>query len=195
MRSIHRSRLTRTAILEAESEVRPSPRRTRVLATCLGFAVLSAFTSVVCLWQTNDELSLRKLSNESRGWPSATGEIVDAILVRSGGRGPAVIASVRYRFVVGTKTFEGHTLSFERPRSTAAESAVRRFRPGTPVRAFFRPSDPGLSVLERDSWAGWPRVASFAAVGVCGALVSVMLLRVSIRVAHGIRPAFSRARA
>jgi hypothetical protein len=143
----------------------------------------------------NDELSLRKLSHESRRWPSAMGEIVDATLVRSGGRGPAVVASVRYRLSVGTKTFEGHTLSFERPRSTAAESAVRRFRPGTPVRVFFRPSDPALSVLERDSWAGWPRVGSFAAVGACAAFFSVMLLRVSLRVAHGIRPAFSRARA
>jgi hypothetical protein len=143
----------------------------------------------------NDELSRRKVSHESRAWPSAMGEIVDATLARSGGRGPAVFASVRYRFSVGTKTFEGHTLSFERPRSTAAESDIRRFRPGTTVRVFFRPSDPDLSVLERDSWAGWPRVGSFAFAGVCAALFSVMLLRVSVRITHGIRPAFRRARA
>jgi hypothetical protein len=177
------------AILEAEPDVRPSPRRTRVLATCVGFAVLSAFTAVVCLRQMNDELHLRELSHESRAWPSAMGEVVDTTLARSGGRGPSVVASVRYRFIVGTKAFEGHTLSFERVRGAAAESAIRRYRPGTTVRAFFRPSAPGLSVLEPDSWTGWPRVGSLAVAGFCAALFSVALLRLSVRVAHGIRPA------
>jgi hypothetical protein len=177
-------------ILGAQPDVGPSPRRARVLATCVGFAVLAAFTSVVCLRQMNDELHLRELSNESRRWPSARGEIVDATLARSGGRGPSVVASVRYRFIVATKTFAGHTISFERARNTAAESAIRRFRPGTTVRVFFRPSDPGLSVIEPDSWTGWPRVGSLAVAGVCAALFSVALLRLSVRVAHGIRPPF-----
>src|SRR5450432_4367385 len=129
MHSIHRPRWSRSDI-ERDRDERQPPRRARVLATCIGAAMLSAVMCIVCLLQAHDELSRRTLSNESRGWPSAPGETIDARLARSGGRGSSVSASVRYRFIVGTRTFEGQTISFERPRNAAAESALRRYRPG-----------------------------------------------------------------
>jgi hypothetical protein len=99
-------------------------------------------------------------------------------------RGPSVSAAVRYRFIVGTKTFEGQTISFESPRGPAAETAVRRYLPGTMVRVFFRPSDPRLSVLETDSWTGWPVVGALAFAGIGAAFFTLAILRVSVRVSH-----------
>jgi hypothetical protein len=152
-----------------------------MVATCVGVAALSLASSVACLWQVKAELDLRRLSHESRDWPSATGEIVSAQLDRSGGRGPSVGASVRYRFVVGTETFEGRTISFDRLRSSAAERAVRRYRPGTTVSVLYSPHDPGLSVLEADSWTGWSRVVALAVVTLGAALFALVILRL----AHG----------
>jgi Protein of unknown function (DUF3592) len=163
------------------------PRRSRVVAILVGIAALSAAISVICLWQVTRELYLRRLSNESRGWSSAMGEIVDAKLDRSGGRGSSVSAAVRYRFIVGTKTFEGRTIAFDSPRSAAAETAVRRYRPGTRVRVFFRPSDPSLSLLESGYWARWPLVGALAFGGIGAAFLTVAILRLSIRISHEAR--------
>jgi hypothetical protein len=166
-----------------------SPRRARALATCIAIAVFSAATSVICLWQAKADLDLRTLSNESLAWPAASGEIVDASLDRSAGRGPSVGASIRYRFIVGEKTFEGQTMAFDEPRGAAAENAVHRYRPGTKVRVFYRPRAPSTSVLERASWTGWRRVVAlvFAALGT--ALLAAALVRVSRRIADDPRPA------
>jgi uncharacterized protein DUF3592 len=169
----------RLATTGREPSDRQTPRRARVLATCIGVALLSAAMSGVCLWQVARELSTRKLASESLGWPSASGDIVDAKLDRSGGRGPSVAATVRYRFVVGTKTFDGQTISFDRPRNAAADDAVRRYPPGTKVRVFFRPGDPSLSVLERDSWTGWRRVVALTVVGIGTAMFAVAMVGVS----------------
>jgi Protein of unknown function (DUF3592) len=180
MHSIRLVQAPLTASLREPHGRRP-PRRAVMVATCFGAAALSLAMSVACLWQVKAELDLRRLSHESRDWPSATGEIVGAQLDRSGGRGPSVGASVRYRFVVGAKTFEGRTLSFDRPRSGAAERAVRRYRPGTTVSVLYSPRDPGLSVLEGDSWSGWPRVGALAVVSLGVALFAFVMLHL----AHG----------
>ena len=116
------------------------------------------------------------------------GEIVDAKLDRSGGRGSSVGADVRYRFIVGRKTFEGQTIAFDSPRSVAAEAAVRRYRPGAKVLVFFRPSDPTLSVLETGSWIGWPVVGALAFAGIGAAFFTVAILRLSVRISHQARP-------
>jgi hypothetical protein len=117
------------------------------------------------------------------------GQIVDAELDRSGGRGPSVGAAVRYRFVVGAKTFEGRTIAFDSPRSAAAETAILRYRPGTRVRVFFCPSDPGLSVLETGSWTRRPLVVALAFAGIGAAFFTVAILRVSVRISHEGLPA------
>jgi hypothetical protein len=150
--------------------------------------MLSAATSAVCLWQVNKELYRRKLSNESRGWPSATGEIIDTKLHRSGGRGSSEGAAIRYRFIVGKKIFEGQTIAFHSVRSDAAAIAVHRYRPGTAVPVFFRATDPSLSVLEAGSWASWPIVGALAFAGVGAAFFTVALLRTVARISHGARP-------
>jgi Protein of unknown function (DUF3592) len=184
MHSLLRSFGPRLAVLERRPDGWRSPRRSRVLGTLIGVAMLSAAISVVCLWQVNRELYLRRLSNESRGWSSAIGEIVDAELNHSGGRGPSVSAAVHYRFIGGMKTFEGRTIAFASPRGPAAETAVRRYRPGTRVRVFFRPSDPRLSVLETGSWTGWPVVGALAFAGIGALFFTLAILRVSVRVSH-----------
>ena len=176
-------------VLERRPGSRLPPRRSRAVVTLICIGVLSAAIFVVCLWQVSHELYLRRLSSESRGWSSAMGEIVDAELDRSGGRGPSVGAAVRYRFVVGTKTFEGRTIAFDSPRSATAETTVRRYRPGTRVRVFFRPSDPGLSVLETGSWTRWPLVVALAFAGIGAALFTVVSLRVSARISREALPA------
>jgi Protein of unknown function (DUF3592) len=169
-----------------EPRGRRPAKRAVMIATCSGAATLSLAMSVACLWQVKAELDLRRLSHESRDWPSATGDIVAAELDRSGGRGPSVGASVRYRYVIGTKTFEGRTLSFDRPRNGAAESAVRRYRPGTTVSVFYSPRDRGLSVLEADSWSGWSRVGALTVVTLGAALFALLMLRLlMLRLAHG----------
>jgi hypothetical protein len=117
------------------------------------------------------------------------GEIVDAKLARSGGRGSSVSATVRYRFIIGTRTFEGRTIAFDSPRNAAAETAVRRYRPGTRVGVFFRPSDPSLSVLERGSWSGWPVVGALVFAGIGATFFTVAILRVSVRISHDARAA------
>jgi len=174
---------------ERELPGRPPPRRARALGTCVAFAVYSAATSLLCLWQVKADLDRRTLSNESRAWPSVTGEIVEARLDHSGGRGSSAGASVRFRFIVGAKTFEGQTIAFDEPRGAVAEDAVRRYRPGTKVRVFVRPRAPSTSVLERASWTGWPRVGALASAAVVAAFVAAALVRVSLRIARGLRPA------
>jgi Protein of unknown function (DUF3592) len=183
----------RWAVPERDHSGRP-PRRSRVLATCIAIAVFSAATSFVCLWQAKADLDLRTLSNESRAWPSAPGEIIEAQLARSSGRGPSVGASVRYRFIVGEKTFEGQTMAFDEPRGAAAENAVRQYRPGTKVRVFYRPRAPSTSVLERPSSSGssgstgWQRTGALAFTALGAGLLAVALARVARRIARDPRP-------
>ena len=80
-------------------------------------------------------------------------------------------------------------IAFDSQRSVAAETAVRRYRPGTRVRVFFRPSDPSLSVLESASWTGWPLVGALAFAGIGAAFFTVAILRVSVRISHEARAA------
>jgi uncharacterized protein DUF3592 len=176
----------------ARDQSGPPPRRARVLATCIAIAVVSAATSVVCLWQAKADLDLRALSNESRAWPSAPGEIIEAQLDRSSGRGPSVGASVRYRFIVGEKTFEGRNIAFDGPREAAAEDAVRRYRPGTKVRVLYRPRAPSTSVLElppSSGSTGWQRTAALAFTALGAGLLTVALATVALHIARSPRSA------
>jgi Protein of unknown function (DUF3592) len=96
-------------------------------------------------------LELRRLSQESAAWPRVSGEVVDIRPVWSSSprAGKAYWPTIHYRYSVGGRTFLGDRVSFRPTYGRAeAENAVSRFPAGAPVSVWYRPRDPGTSVLE-----------------------------------------------
>jgi uncharacterized protein DUF3592 len=104
---------------------------------------------------TAARLELRRRSHESAAWPRVRGEVLDARPVWSSSprAGKAYWPTIHYRYSVGGATFLGERVSFRTSYGRAeAEAAVSRFPAGSPVSVWYRPGDPGSSVLEPDTW-------------------------------------------
>lgn len=126
---------------------------------------------------TATRLELRRLSQESAGWPQVRGEVVDTRDVWSSSprAGKAYWPTLHYRYSVGGTTFSGERVSFRPSYGRAeAEEAVAKFPAGAPVSVWYRPGDPGKSVLEPDTWrAGLAMV--FLVPGTIAAIVLALV--------------------
>jgi Protein of unknown function (DUF3592) len=111
--------------------------------------------AAVLIGTTTPRLELRRLSHESAAWPRVRGEVLEARPVWSSSprAGKAYWPTIHYRYSVGGGTFSGDRVSFRPSYGRAeAEEAVAKFPAGSPVSVWYRPGDPGRSVLEPDTW-------------------------------------------
>lgn len=119
------------------------------LIVVAGAVVLLAGAVLRPLWQ----------ARAARSWPLATCEIVEKRLVETesaeGARGLA--ATLRYRYEVGGRTYQGTRHDFRPFRGDVVEAReVRRLHIGARVPCHVDPDDPAVAVLAPRGWAGFP---------------------------------------
>ncbi|MDP1829465.1 MAG: DUF3592 domain-containing protein [Archangium sp.] len=86
-------------------------------------------------------------ARRSAGWPQVDGTVLTSTVA---GVAAAWKAQVTYRYKVGDKDLRGTSIAledFESDRATA-EALAARFPKGAPVKVFYEPADPSLSVLQ-----------------------------------------------
>ena len=114
----------------------------------------------------------RRESRESREWPSTPGEIfcsrVHYSMRTTGGRSSTrrtcYRADIRYRYAVAQRLLQGWRVTLAGVPSSSGfagdctwgtvRALLARYPEGRSVAVWYRPDDPAVSVLERDSWDG-----------------------------------------
>jgi hypothetical protein len=136
------------------------------------------------------ELELRNLSLESAAWAEAAGTIYGSqVLVHRGSKRTSYEPAITYGYNVDGERFTGTRILFASETSESmARDLVDRFRPGDTAIVWFRPADPKVSVLLRQSWEGWPGLAAwlffvlaFGGMTVASASGSVLAIRAALQ--------------
>ena len=115
----------------------------------LVLALLFGLSLFGCFWALLGELLAAR---DSRRWASVPARIETSRLVRNHdcNRMPGYHCRVRYEFAIGEQDYVGDTISFGGFRyftHRVAESLQQRYRVGASVMAYYKPTDPELSVL------------------------------------------------
>jgi hypothetical protein len=146
-------------------------------------AIAFVGVAVVLSLATSTRLELRRLSQESAGWPQVRGEVVDTRDVWSSSprAGKAYWPTIHYRYSVGGTTFSGDRVSFRPSYGRAeAQDAVARFPAGAPVSIWYRPGDPGESVLEPNTWRAGLAMALLVPTTIAAIILALVCLAVLV---------------
>jgi Protein of unknown function (DUF3592) len=127
--------------------------------------VIGTAAAVLCLGNTHRLLEQRQLSRESRGWRMVRGEILGSGSVISSHpypQGNSRRPTVDFRYVVDGRTYQGGRVSFRSGYDDdEAAEVTARYPTRSAVPIWYRPGDPGVSVLEPDSWDDLPALICF----------------------------------
>jgi hypothetical protein len=149
----------------------------------VGFGIILVFggVGVYALYQANRG---RKEADESQGWASTIGTIVESRLGQStnySGDAPTVSYSpvVEYTYSVLGQAYTGERITFgmteASSRSARAKEVLNRYPAGEQVTVHYDPNNPSEAVLERRAGggaAGWIIGIIFLVAGLCfGCLV------------------------
>lgn len=133
------------------------------------------------------EMRSRRDAVESPHWPSVAGTMRQSFIeeksVRQRARSVEFRPQVEYEYIVDGHTYRGSRISaagriadeggFEHLSRDYARLKVERYPVGSTQRVYYRPEDPGRSVLERGHGAGHD--ASGWAIGILLVMGSVLL--------------------
>ena len=154
-----------------------------IVMLLVGFGIVLVFggVGVYALYQTNRG---RRLADESRGWASTFGTIVESRLGQStnfGQDGPTVsyYPIIKYEYSIGGQPFTGEKITFGLTETTArsakAEQVLDTYPVDKQVTVYYDPNNPSDTVLERRAGggaAGWVVGIVFLVAGLCfGCLV------------------------
>jgi Protein of unknown function (DUF3592) len=149
------------------------------------FITLAALAlAAVLAHATGERLELRRLSRESREWPTVAGVIVDtrAVWSSSPRSGRSYWPLVHYRYTVDGTTYGGDRVSFRADYGRAdAEATVAKYPAGSVVSISYSPGVPSRSVLEPGTWHGGLlmtvlALATVAALAVALVCTAILLL-------------------
>jgi len=146
--------------LSEEESRRAAWKRKRII---LGFAALGILFLLAIfayqLWRTANFQQTYLQAGLSRQWPTAEGKLSYAFTretdVTAGNKNkkkpPIYEAALRYDYTVEGRVYTGERLFFGyrgMDNRTDAEAVVQRYKKTTPLRVYYNPLNPALSVLE-----------------------------------------------
>ena len=110
----------------------------------------------------------------ARHWPRAQGRIISARMGRSKAR---FWPDIRYDYEAGGRLFRGKRLGFVQRSREEAEclAVIERYAPGTPVTAYYDPTNPAFAILEVEGDGGPYRMAALY-IGGSGLIALAVLL-------------------
>jgi hypothetical protein len=118
-----------------------------------GFLGLFAGTILLARWGMLTLLTEKRLSAESRGWPTTQGTVVSSRLDKYRRESPGCRPRIVYRYQVAGRTYKSHRISFQQSRSCReAEMAISNHPVNGSVEVHYRPGDPGEAVLLPATW-------------------------------------------
>src|SRR5512144_1174356 len=131
-----------------------------LLLVGIGIALVFGGVGVYALFQTNQA---RKQADESHGWASTPGTVLEARLGQStnyGQDGPTVsyYPVIKYEYSVGGQLFSGEKITFglteAASRSAKAEQVLDKYPVDRQVTVYYDPNNPSDAVLERRAGGG-----------------------------------------
>ena len=137
-------------------------------AVLTGFGVVAIATGFGgCVWSI-----VRGFRSAS--WPSVAGEVTDASMDVSWGRGTKLCTpQIRYRYRVDGSDYEGARVFFGWDTfytESGARKIVERYRPGEPVDVHYNPTTPTSSVLRTGV-----NIRTWLAAGFFGTLATLCI--------------------
>jgi hypothetical protein len=97
---------------------------------------------------------------QSRHWPSVTGQVTTArrLLIR-GYYGSDPAADIRYRYHVGSATYDGNAIGRNEDILAAGDELLEQYQAGCAVRVYYDPRHPERAVLQPGAnvqlWVGF----------------------------------------
>jgi uncharacterized protein DUF3592 len=138
-----------------------------------GFFLFLTYCFALGIWRGRNQVAAGKT------WARTKGEVIASKVIaenlHTDDDDSDCTAAVRYRYVVGQKTYESDRIAFANAGHTMqllAQQVVAKYPVGAKVDVFYNPNRPSNAVLEADSGAP---AAFYAAVLVFGSIAAVLV--------------------